>query len=546
MPRQELALALCRVSSLEQLQNNSLNRQKDSVIKAAKELGVTIPEDGWWSGSVSSKRGTNLDRKDLQAMVERCKTDKRVKYIIVDELDRFMRSMLEIGYYLVEFKRLGAKVVFASQPNLKTDTAADTLMLMLEAFKAEGSNEERQRKSISGQTKALQEGRYTFSPKPGYKRGYERGIQEIDEVRGPALKEVLIRLAGQIVTPSQALVELNKSDFMRNHAPYKMDKFRKIVTDPFYAGIVEINKQVQVRNENGLHKPLITRQQHEAILRIMDGKKKNQSGPRKNGNPKYPVSNILTCTKCISESTINRYVGFDHSNGKPNGPLYEKYRCRACNQYLTREEVHSQVEQHFKANPITQDGIDDLLEALRLIWKENEGQIEQEANRIRHKTQALKQTILDQSEAAIDPSNASIKDEILQAIAKKKTELADLENELYSLSNQAEYDKEDFLRFALGFAQNMGPNFLVISQANRLRCKDIVFPAGFYVDESRRVYTPEISTLITLLPKKKDTEVSINSHLVQYFELFLHEIRDEIAKWRILLAVPYQEYRNFR
>ena len=32
------------------------------------------------------------------------------------------------------------------------------------------------------------------------------------------------------------------------------------------------------------------------------------------------------------------------------------------------------------------------------------------------------------------------------------------------------------------------------------------------------------------------------SYLVQYLELFLHEIRDEMAKWRIILAVPYQEY----
>ncbi len=32
------------------------------------------------------------------------------------------------------------------------------------------------------------------------------------------------------------------------------------------------------------------------------------------------------------------------------------------------------------------------------------------------------------------------------------------------------------------------------------------------------------------------------STLVHYFELVLHEIRDEIAKWRVILAVPYQEY----
>ena len=59
MPKQ-LAIALCRVSTPEQLENNSLNRQRDAVLKAAETLGVTIPDEYWLSGSVSSKRGKTL------------------------------------------------------------------------------------------------------------------------------------------------------------------------------------------------------------------------------------------------------------------------------------------------------------------------------------------------------------------------------------------------------------------------------------------------------------------------------------------------------
>ncbi len=55
MATHNLAIVNCRVSSTEQLENNSLNRQRDAVLKAAENLGVKIPEDGWWSGSVSSK-----------------------------------------------------------------------------------------------------------------------------------------------------------------------------------------------------------------------------------------------------------------------------------------------------------------------------------------------------------------------------------------------------------------------------------------------------------------------------------------------------------
>src|SRR4051812_48284447 len=118
MSKQMLALALCRVSSIEQLENNSLNRQREAVLKAAEDIGVIIPDDCWWSGSVSSKQGTNVNRKDLQQMVERCKKDKRIKYVIVDEPDRFMRSIDEAAYFEVIFKGLGVTVWYASDPEL--------------------------------------------------------------------------------------------------------------------------------------------------------------------------------------------------------------------------------------------------------------------------------------------------------------------------------------------------------------------------------------------------------------------------------------------
>lgn len=515
MPKRILAIATCRVSSVEQLESNSLNRQEESVKEAAIQLEVTIPTDGIWSGSVSSKSGSNYSRKDLKDMLSYCKKNPNVKYLIVDEIDRFMRSIDEMFYFEVLFREeVGVKVWYAQDPALNSDDPITKLRRAMEAFKGEGTNLERQIKSIKGQTFALKEGRYPFAPKPGYKRGYERGIQEIHSIRGPILRDVLIRITTRQIAPAKGLVELNSSEFMESHAPYKMDKFRKIVTDPFYAGIVEIDKQVKVRNENGLHEPLITREQHLELVKIMSDKAKNQSGPRKNGNPKYPCNNIVICDLCIDER-IGRVVGFNHSNGKPNGPIYEKYRCRACNRYVTRQELHVQVEQQFKDSSITQEGLEDLREALNTVWKQREGQAEQEANRIRHKINTANETIFNKIEAVTDPNYASVKDEIMASIAKKKDEVAELEVKLEGLKNEADTDRERFLQFAFNFVENMGSKFLEISPENRLRCKDIVFPAGFYLDKDKNVYTPEISLLFRLATIKKDAKASPNSHLVR-------------------------------
>lgn len=261
MVKQILAITTCRVSTPEQEENNSLDRQAEAVKKAAKELGAIIPDDGQWSGSVSSKVGNNVNRKDLKQMLEYCKKNSAVKYLLVHEVDRFMRSVDELFYFEVRFREeVGVKIIYASQPQLNTDDYNAKLFKALEAFKGETSNVERINKSIAGQTDALKEGRYPFAPKPGYMKGKLTGIPDIHPARGFALQKVLLDIAYRRVTPTQALINLNKSAFMSDgHSLYKMDKFRKIATDPFYAGILDVNKQVQVYNPDGLHDRLYKR-----------------------------------------------------------------------------------------------------------------------------------------------------------------------------------------------------------------------------------------------------------------------------------------------
>lgn len=522
MNKQILAIANCRVSSDEQLLNNSLKRQRDSVTEAAKRLGATIPENAWWSGSVSSKAGTNITRKDLQEMLQYCKDHKSVKFAIFDEYDRFMRSVNEGAYFEVMFEQLGVKVWYASESDtFNGNDAMAKFMRSMSAFKAEGSNEERQRKSINGQTTALKEGRYTFNPKPGYYKipGTRAGIHDIHPKRGPALKKVLIDISERRVTPTQGLIELNKSEFMTDgHSLYKMDKFRKIATDPYYAGILVMDKQVKARNEYGLHERLITAEQHNALVYIFDNKKKTQSGPRKNGNPDFPVSNIVFCDLCKDTKTNGKYVGFNHGNGKNPNLVYQKYRCRGCNRYLSRQEVHTGIEKQFNANPITRQGAQDVIEALNIVWKQEEGRAEQEAARIRTQIKAVNLALDEKIEAVTNPQYQSLRDDILASIDKKKLEIAELEDQLASIKSGADDDKEEFLEFAYDFINNMGSIFLdteLVSKENRLRCKNIVFPAGFYINADNKVYTPQISELYRLASNKKDLSITDKSHLVR-------------------------------
>lgn len=56
-------------------------------------------------------------------------------------------------------------------------------------------------------------------------------------------------------------------------------------------------------------------------------------------------------------------------------------------------------------------------------------------------------------------------------------------------------EKSDFMRFALEFIDNLGNNFVHLSPGNAEKCKQIIFPDGFWVDDDKNVYTRAISPI---------------------------------------------------
>lgn len=74
------------------------------------------------------------------------------------------------------------------------------------------------------------------------------------------------------------------------------------------------------------------------------------------------------------------------------------------------------------------------------------------------------------------------------------------------------------------FISDTGSHYLepYVSKENRIRRKQILFPAEIFVDELDKLYTPDISVFYRLATKKKDTEVSDNSHLVRSYIIYLN------------------------
>jgi len=518
---QIFAIASCRVSSPEQRQNGSLARQERSVIKEAATLGAEIIKT--WSEDASSKNGKNINRKDIREMLDECRQNKNIKYLIVDEPDRFMRSIDEAMYLEMKFKLLGVRVWYASDPTLNSDDMTAKLMKFMKYFVAEGSNEERQRKSIKGQEDAIRQGRYTSHPKPGYKKGTIAGIHELHPTRGPALRHVLKKLASGIVTPTAALAELNESSFTKDHSLYKMDKFRKIVTDGYYAGIIHINRSVKAKNDAGAHEAIITIEEHKRLVEIINGKPKNQTGPNMKGNPSFPMSNLITDSACAECKSKGRLVGLNLSNGKSH-KIYEKYRCRSCKRYIKKDTLHEKVIDLFERYEMADDTKTKTLTALDIIWRRDAENVNQRIASTRMQISQLELDIKRSAESATNPEFYEIRSELIAATRDKRTQLNNIQSKLDTLIASCETDKIEFMRFALSFIEETGQHFLdeYVSRENRVRCKQMLFPAGIEVDHRDKVYTPEISAFYRLVTKKKDAKASDNSHLVRSYRTYLN------------------------
>ncbi|HEY3991665.1 MAG TPA: recombinase family protein [Ktedonobacteraceae bacterium] len=364
------AIALCRVSTAKQrLEGNSLEAQEQRVYDAAAYVGADIEK--FWSLNVSSRKGKNFKRKDLHEMLAYARQYKRVQYIIVDEVDRFMRSVDEFYYWKVRFREeASAQLVYAAKPSLAfKDDLYSLFEEMIDVFKAESSNVERITKTTEKMKARVLAGYYPGRPHQGYKGTATPGLHEPCEPQWSMLRMAFNEVSSQKYTLHEALKRLQVQGYRAGSTNLDMERFKRILLEPYYAGAIQIGDWPI--NPRGLHVPMITMEQHEKLKEIISGKKKIHY---KHFNPKYRLANLLGCTECLEDSDARypRIVGYDHHNGKQGDKrkTYEKYRCRSCNKEHKRSHVHAEIDKVLEPLTLTPEKRAEFIAALRIVWKQ--------------------------------------------------------------------------------------------------------------------------------------------------------------------------------
>ncbi len=503
-------IALCRVSTSKQkLEGNSLSAQEVRINRVANELFdceiVKI-----WSLDISSRKGKNYKRKDLEEMLAYCKKSKKITYLFVDEHDRYMRSVDEYYMWKGRFEyEADVRLVIAAKPELALKpNSASMAIEFFNVWQGETSNEERITKTTDKMQARVAAGYFPGNVHTCYQLTRVRGLHEPLEPQWSLMQTTMQRLLYNDYTLHQALQWLNEQGFtMTGGGMLDLNRFKRILIDPYYGGITKISTW-EVTGV-GLHKAMISREEHDRLKDIVSGVPKKFN--RQVHNPNFQMSNLMECVECGKlEIKCGKFVGYRNHNGKHSEvqKWYERYMCRNCKLGLTKADVHSQMDEKLKPLKTSEPVRDELREAMRIVWERRNADSGQLASRLETKLAALTEE-KDNLVRSIG-SNPSLAEDIADSVTKIKAEIRNAEKELSEASNP-DKDFLDFVEFSLGHVDDLNEDWWQLTPDLRERCKQLSFPEGIFITKNKTVSTPLLSAIYRYETTKKESRKTLFS-----------------------------------
>ena len=539
--RKYKAVALCRVStSRQRTEGTSLQAQEHYIEECANYLNADIVK--MWSLDVSSRKGKNLARKDLREIIAYCRAHKAVKYLILDEVDRFMRSVEEYYWWKVEFKKIGVLLAYAKMPEIThEDNPLAVMKELYEIFKAETSNHERITKTRDKMQARIDAGYYPGRHHLGYKPSEIKGLHVPDWPRFDQLQTALKAIAAGKWTMTEALKYLTAADVRLNGGkPLDMEKLKIILKEPYYCGTICMGSFRQ--NDHGLHEAMISKDEFEVIAWVARGQKAKFKV--KKHNPDYPMNGLL-CEVCFIEQGIKqgKFIGYRHNNGKPGAArkYYQRYHCRSCHKAFLRDDLHEKIGAFIHPIRLNDELRLDLFQHLRKAWSEIEREKLAEVTRLQTRLELVQQQ--KRNLALSLAENPDLKDDIREAIDHKKAEIEAMQKALAE-AGDIEKDFLGFATFALDFVDNLKERWWDLDYEDRDRCELLLFPERLRIDRSGNVSTPIISPIYRYAATKKTPVGASDSLYGDPYRKKLAPITVEFRRWHTILEKRFEQRRT--
>jgi site-specific DNA recombinase len=230
------------------------------------------------------------DRPQLQKMLAYCREQRgKITQIIVADLSRLARNVIDQGTTIATLKQLGISLVSVDEP-ITDDTAAGKLAQnMLGAMNQFFSDSLSER--IRFRMKAgLDAGRFLHYAPVGY-LNVNKDLA-VDPERGPLVRHAFELLASGNYTTTDGVLSVVTALGLTTRRGKALTKqsWGRLLQNPIYAGWI-VSAGTRVR---GKHEPLISQELFDRVQECINGK----SRPHKKLNEDFPLRGIVRCAAC--------------------------------------------------------------------------------------------------------------------------------------------------------------------------------------------------------------------------------------------------------
>jgi site-specific DNA recombinase len=458
----------CRVSTVEQVENYSLETQEKTCREWAAKNGYSIAavyvEEG------ESAKTTN--RPKFQQAISFClKHRKTVGVILVYKMNRFARNAADQTYVDSFLHRYGISVRSATE-HFDDSSAGNLMKNMLASFN-QFDNDLRGENTLSGMKAALMDGIFPWKAPAGFlscRTAEGQPTLSHDPQRAPLIKRAF-ELFSTGNYSQRKVLEVVTSEGLRTRSGKRVSPqtFNAWMRNPIYAGILFARKW-GIRSK-GNFPPVVPEEMFNKVQAILDGKRQIITAYKKN-HPDFPLRNFVRCKGCGKPLTAS------WSRGRSS--KYAYYRCPKGCVTVRREQMEKIFVEALERLTLSDDHLQLFKSVVEQTWERKHGEAEKLASETKSGLQIVKRRknlLLDALlDGRIKQQDYSDRMEALDA------EIENLENRLAE-SEIDELDVQAVIRFAEKVLHHPSVLWSNAELDNKQRLQKLYFPDGLNLNE---------------------------------------------------------------
>lgn len=308
-----------RVSTdLQAEKGHSIEEQQDRLQKYCEALDLK----GFVHYTDAGFTGADLNRPALQKLLEDVKAGK-IEKVLVYKLDRLSRSQKDT-LFLIEDVFLKNNCDFISiTENFDTSSPLGKAMIGIISVFAQLERETIKERLNLGRNARAKKGLFHGgnSVPIGYK--YENGNLIIDDETAPLVREIFNQYEGG-KSLTRLAEDLNKISTTPRGGNWHYKNVKYILTNIIYIGMIKSKSDTF----NGLHEPIISREQFDNVQAIIKRRAKDSENyKRRTGKSASLLGSLCFCERCGHKYSRKVLVN--------QGKRYYYYECRSRKNKIT-------------------------------------------------------------------------------------------------------------------------------------------------------------------------------------------------------------------